>query len=198
MQEGADALAQAPAPAALVQLSPDGLASRAVDQAAGGASLSPAPADEGGCAETAGVTDSLLPPQAMPTDAVPAEQPGSPAIRATYEAAAPVKPALRGSPGRKGLPGASLIPAISRQQQLGTSSPSVLWAGSGGGSSGARGGSPKRGTSVLTSHLTKELVSLQEELLVKSDLADVLACKVWCPSCCHMACLHAGGHVGPA
>lgn len=149
------------------------------------------PAEHGELAEAAGITDSLLPPPALPAVAE-AEQPGSPAIPAKHPAgaaqppgqqqqastaASPLKVALRGSPGRKGSPGASLSPAGSRQQQqLCASSPSALWASGGGG--GGCAGSPKRGPAVLTSHLTKELVSLQDELLVKTDLADALACKV--------------------
>ncbi|KAL4458963.1 hypothetical protein ABPG75_013828 [Micractinium tetrahymenae] len=51
-------------------------------------------------------------------------------------------------------------------------------------SRGCHPGSPQtRGSpSLITSHLTKELEGLRDELLVKGDLADALACKVGCRS----------------
>ena len=197
-EEGASAAAEPVSPAASGLPGGGALGSVAVHKAACGASKQLPTMGEAGPAETAiGITDSLLPPPALAA-AGDAEQPGSPAIAAMHSAGAaqppsqqqqqpgagsPLKVALRGSPGRKGSPGASLSPAGSRQQQqqqqqqLCASSPSALWGSSGGAGAGCAG-SPKRAPAVLTSHLTKELVSLQDELLVKTDLADALASKV--------------------
>lgn len=157
-------------------------------QQAGGTVLLPPSADGGSQATPSSIADSLLPPPALPP--VPDAEPGSPAIPAKRPAgvvqlpgqqqqpAAALKVALRGSPGQgPGLKERSPVPSPSggggRQPPCCASSPSALWGPGGGG-----GGSPKRGPAVLSSHLTKELVSLQDELLVKTDLADALACKV--------------------
>ena len=195
-EEGASAAAEPVSPAASALPGGAALGSAAVLKAACGASKQLPTTGKTGPAEAAGgLTDSLLPPPALPAEG-DAEQPDSPAIAAKHSvgadqppsqqqqqpgAGSPLKVALRGSPGRKGSPGTSLSPAGSRQQQqqqqLCASSPSALWASSGGAGAGCAG-STKRAPAVLTSHLTKELVSLQDELLVKTDLVYALASKV--------------------
>ena len=185
----ADVGAQVPVQAAPAQQAGEAPGSSGSMQLAEGASLVQAPAGDGSQAPSL-VADSMLPAPALPP--LPcAEQPGSPAIPAKRPAGsaqlpgqqqqqqqpvAALKVTLRGSPGqgtglkeRLPLPGAG----SGRQAPLCAPSPSALWGATGGG-----GGSPKRGPAVLTSHLPKELVSLQDELLVKTDLADALACKV--------------------
>jgi hypothetical protein len=121
----------------------------------------------------------------------PARLPGSPgaAKRASPQQQLALKVAAGcSSPGQAGLQRDRSPGASGRQQQQlytassptgGGSSGCAPWGtgpGCGGGSTGGQWGTAH--SASLSSHLTKELVSLKDELLVKADLAEALADKV--------------------
>jgi len=190
--------------------------------AAGGGSLA-GPALEGSSrgAATAGITDQLLPPPALSPQA--AVSPG--AAKALLCATDAGTPGATGeSGGGVGICGKLVSPqegaglCSPQQQQPKGAARRSPGPGSGskermlGGTAHLQGTSPTasgrgsymsaqpRGAAILTSHLTKEVESLRDELLIKTELADALECKVGMrgsvvgkPMCC-IPCL--GMHSG--
>lgn len=138
----------------------------------------------------------LLPSKLSLPDVQQQQQPGSPSIASgpPSSAATPLLPSLacssplaakaglRCSPGprtERGSPGSC---AWRPGTSMASGSPTA------GGSQGP-GGQPRGGSLSLTSQLTKQLVALEDELLVKSDLAEGLACQVRGRSSCWHWCL---------
>lgn len=109
-------------------------------------------------------------------------QPGSPRIPAVLPPpmSTPLLPSLGGGSPQHPL----ALKAGLRRSPAQTSQWSSPTAGGGGGgcywgnSTGSATCPAARASAAMTSHMTKQLVSLEDELLVKSDLADALAAKV--------------------
>ena len=125
------------------------------------------------------------------------QQPGSPRIPAVPAAAAstPGLPAEQGvSPNTAALLASPAPPVMQQEAPTQSPKPAARRGGGGGGhkerlmasspTATSRGGSlpasPTRVSAGLASsfQLTRELESLRDELLIKTDLADALACKV--------------------
>ncbi|PSC76497.1 disulfide-isomerase like 2-2 [Micractinium conductrix] len=125
------------------------------------------------------------------------QQPGSPRIPAVPAAAAstPGLPAEQGvSPNTAALLASPAPPVMQQEAPTQSPKPAARRGGGGGGHkerlmassptatgrSGSLPASPTRVSAGLASsfQLTRELESLRDELLIKTDLADALACKV--------------------
>lgn len=155
-----------------------------------------AAAQDGAPPATADIADRLLPPPAL-LPLPGSQQPGSPGIPAVLAASVstPLLPALAGgSPQhppsvkaglrRSPAQGSKGSPSSRCAAGSPTAAGSCHWGAASGGGECGRGSPGARAPPGLASHFTRRLVSLEDELLVQSDLAEGLAGKVGFEAAC--------------